>query len=251
MSKTTCNRSVESVRHAGHDDEPLPNDSSEEQYEAIAKAVNSQLNKSKVAIIQEVSDHADHQIAAAIKRALDSHDAQQQSQKKSKKVPEFKREGNKIRYKINEDILEKVEDAIKAIDQNDLDDAKEALEGGKKIITKQQKLICLADREDNGWEVVKHYLSDDLASDSEDEKAINKARRDALASIKKRQTQKKGKFRNAPQQRRSYDSSFKRELEPKFRFDNRRDYQKKSILCYRCGDSGHMQYACPLKFERR
>ena len=39
-------------------------------------------------------------------------------------------------------------------------------------ILRQQKLITIADREKDGWEVVKCYLSDYLASDSEDEKQL-------------------------------------------------------------------------------
>ena len=41
---------------------------------------------------------------------------------------------------------------------------KEQLTEGNKIILKQQKLLRIADREEDGWEVVKSYLSDDLAS---------------------------------------------------------------------------------------
>ena len=52
--------------------------------------------------------------------------------------------------------------------------------------TKQQKLIRIADKEEHGWEVVKHYLSDELTSISRDDKALSKARKEALASVTKR-----------------------------------------------------------------
>ena len=42
---------------------------------------------------------------------------------------------------------------------------------GKKI-RKRQKLVKLADRNKGGWLVVQEYESDDLASNSEDEKKI-------------------------------------------------------------------------------
>ena len=63
-------------------------------------------------------------------------------------------------------------------------------------------MLRIADREEDGWEVVKCYLSDDLASDSEVEKQLSGARREAAANKKKReankQRDKKRHFRNAP-----------------------------------------------------
>ena len=64
--------------------------------------------------------------------------------------------------------------------------AKERLSSGKNLIYKKSKHIKLADREDLGWQVVKFYESDDLTSDSEDEKYINRAKREATAASKKR-----------------------------------------------------------------
>ena len=271
MSNSKSNRSVETVSHEegeaskrqeqqGSSQQqhlPQPRSQQEEEgavsiepYTEIAKAVQNQLNRNKEALLKEVTERADLQIETAVKRALEAHDLQSSS-KKAKKEPELKRDGNKLRYKVNEEILEKVEDAMKAIDRNDLEAAKTSLEGGKKILTKQQKLICLADREDNGWTVVRHYLSDDLASDSDDEKAINKARRDALATITKKQTKRKDKFRNAPQRNRSFSSySYKRDYDHKQRYETR-NYDRKTPQCYRCGNSGHFQNACQLKYERR
>ena len=107
---------------------------------------------------------------------------------KSSTVPEFKNKGNKIRYESNNSIMEKIGEAISAIEKIER--------------WKQQKLLRIADREEEGWEVMKCYLSDDLASDSEDEKQLFRARREAAANKKKReankQRDKKKQFRNAP-----------------------------------------------------
>ena len=59
---------------------------------------------------------------------------------------------------------------MNAIEKGHIERCQERLKEGKALILKQQKLIRIADREEDGWEVVKCYLSDDLASDSEDEK---------------------------------------------------------------------------------
>ena len=72
-----------------------------------------------------------------------------------------------------------MDDAINAIKKAHTNRCQEKLKEGKDRILQLQKLIRIADREENGWEVMKCYLSDDLASDLEDEKQLNKARREA------------------------------------------------------------------------
>ena len=46
----------------------------------------------------------------------------------------------------------------------------EMLQDGEKLLLKQQKLIRSADKEEDAWELIKCYVSDDLASDSDNEK---------------------------------------------------------------------------------
>ena len=66
--------------------------------------------------------------------------------------------------------MEKIDEAISTIEKGKIERCQENLAEGKKIILKQQKLLRIADRDEDGWEVVKCYLSDELAPDSEDEK---------------------------------------------------------------------------------
>jgi len=51
------------------------------------------------------------------------------------------------------------------------------------LVKKRMKLVRLANRED--WATVNEYISDDMASNSEDEKRINRARRAAAAKSDK------------------------------------------------------------------
>ena len=87
-------------------------------------------------------------------------------------IPEFKGKGNKIRYKVDNNILQKIDDAMNVIEKGHIERCQERLKEGKTLILKQQKLIRIAERGEDGWEVVKCYLSDDLSSDSEDEKQL-------------------------------------------------------------------------------
>ena len=75
--------------------------------------------------------------------------------------------------------MEKINEAISATEKGTIERCQEKLAEGKKIILKQQKLLRIADREVDGWEVIK---SDDLTSDSEDEKQLFRARREAAAN---------------------------------------------------------------------
>ena len=57
---------------------------------------------------------------------------------------------------------------------------------------KRQKLIKIADKNRDGWLVVQEYETDDLASDSEDEKKIRKAK----AAAEKKRIEAKGNIGN-------------------------------------------------------
>ena len=57
---------------------------------------------------------------------------------------------------------------------------------GKELIRKRKKLIRIADKSADGWRVVDEYVSDELASGSEDEKRGLKRAKDA-ANRKRRQ----------------------------------------------------------------
>ena len=53
--------------------------------------------------------------------------------------------------------------------------AKEELEAGVKALEARQKLICIADWSELGWQVVEAYKSDELASRDEDAKEEEEA----------------------------------------------------------------------------
>ena len=141
--------------------------------------------------------------------------------------------------------MEKIDEAISAIEKVKIERCQEKLAEGKKIILKQQKLSKIADREEGGWEVVKCYLSDDLASDSEDEKQLSRARREAAANKKKReankQRDKKKQFWNAPPLRKNSEIFSK----PHQGYSGIRNNSKPQKICFACGQEGNFQYFCP------
>jgi len=59
---------------------------------------------------------------------------------------------------------------------DDSSQVRSLVQEAQQIICKRQKLIKIADRSKDGWLVVQEYESDDIASNSEDEKRLKKSK---------------------------------------------------------------------------
>ena len=55
-------------------------------------------------------------------------------------------------------------------------------------------MLRIADRDEEGWEVEKCHLSEDLTSESEDEKHPSRARREAAGNKKAKENKKRKKI---------------------------------------------------------
>ena len=91
-------------------------------------------------------------------------------------------------------VLEKLEDATTLLDNNVVDSAKRKPEEGTDLMQKRIKAIKIADKSDYGWGTVSEYLSDELASDTEDEKRLYRSEKRAEKKYKDRQRLRKQKF---------------------------------------------------------
>ena len=121
-------------------------------------------------------------------------------------------------------------------EQKELEDVRKYLEEGKKLVLKRKKLIKLADRED--WSVVTEYMSDNLASSSEDEKRINRERKTANA--------KSEKARKIKIARRERYEKLSRPGEERFCVRTN-EYRS----CWNCGRVGHVMSQCHTKDYNR
>ena len=98
--------------------------------------------------------------------------------------PEFKFEGNKKQYQLNKKVLEKI-NAAKDASDDELRD--EFLKEGKDLLVERNKHICIAEK--YGWDTVECYSMDPIASDSDDEYKIKKAVKESkLLRDEKRKT---------------------------------------------------------------
>ena len=114
--------------------------------------------------------------------------SQEVVKKLNKRTYHFQRKGNEAQYLFNSSVEDHLESAKKELakltPENDVQTAtvkrvKTCLDEGTKAIEVRQKHIKIADRSELGWAVVAAYEDDELASDSEDEKRIYKAEREA------------------------------------------------------------------------
>ena len=111
----------------------------------------------------------------------------EQSSKLDKEVVQLRFKGNQKQFELNAEldtIFESIEIESESIEPN-LSQIKKLSQEGRQRIRKRQKLTKLADKSRDGWQVEAEYESDELASGSEDEKRLKKARE--AASRKRRQ----------------------------------------------------------------
>ena len=175
-------------------------------------------------------------------------------------MPELTRPGCKDQYNHNVEVLERIEAAEKHIRDAELKEALMELAEGKKIVSKRQKLVQLADREEDGWAFVKEYKKDELASGSNDEKHMSKARAVASKKSKSKESRKARSHRTRPYSSQSF-SRFKIDTNQRHKSNNfdrtntnfrGNDFRQNKFdrQCYGCGRRGHLIYSCPVSKGR-
>ena len=126
------------------------------------------------------------QVFSLFKDYLQNGEIEQKS-KIDKEVVRLKYRGNQKQFELNaaiDSILESIESETRQ-SQPSNDRIRSLAKDARKLLRKRQKLIKIADKSRDGWQVVAEYESDELASGSEDEKRLKKARE--TASRKRRQ----------------------------------------------------------------
>ena len=137
--------------------------------------------------------------------------------------------------------------------QEALKKAQVCLDEGMKSLEKCQKHIKVADQSDYGWSTVQHYDTHPLASDSDDEKRLEKVEKEAEHTASKR---RRGRNTGARKWRNWNDGGYQ---------NSRRELPMASTSsgsgppaqmkprpwvvgpCYRCAAWGHLAANCPAK----
>ena len=122
-------------------------------------------------------------------------------QKAEPRAERFKSKGNQKQFQFNAELADIVEKAKEDFALKEQSKVAELLDQGSRLIHKRQKLIRIAESSEVGWDAVKEYESDDIASDEDDEKNIQNAR--ASANRKRKQREKERQVGNSNKQPRT------------------------------------------------
>ena len=196
---------------------------------------------------------------------------------------QFRKKGHEMQYTFNLGVeesissaqreLEKMAEAVQSEGKESLRKATDYLDEGASALKTRQKHIKVVDRSDFGWGAVQRYQADPLADDSDDEKQLRRADKEAKRDFEEseaynRKTReggwgaRRGRRFNpyAYSNRHYYDtwdnpsSSGRREAPPPLPpkplmslAPQRQSRPKVLGPCFSCGGFGHLARTCPYK----
>jgi hypothetical protein len=159
--------------------------------------------------------------------------------------------GNQQQFDHQADVKEALQSAFDAVVSSKYEQAKEALQEGMLLVDKRSKLIILADK--YGWDFVKEYQRDEIASNSDDEKHIKKCVKQVTSS----RVQNRIKLNRKTGTSATMNGGSPLMFNSNYRMPSPNPRSLNSMLfrspkqmfgpCHSCGRYGHYWRACPMR----
>ena len=155
---------------------------------SIAGLIKSSVAESIGALTDNLTQVIEDRLGGFAKRFSEENSSTvEQAVKKARRESyTCKRKGNQQQLDHAVQVLDKFDEASDALKAKSYDKVKAALDSGTEVVSKRIKVIKMADKSDFGWSTVNEYLSDELASNSDDEKRMYRAERRAERKTKER-----------------------------------------------------------------
>ena len=148
----------------------------------------------------------------------------------AKPVHVFTKKSYQIQSEFNNSVLKRLKDALEA---DTSEDCSSLLEEGTELIKQRNKSLVISDK--YGWETGVAYMLDPIAEDSDDERRIKKARKEAKLLKEENKKQLKSKVLSVKK------VPFLGDRNPSF--PSMLNDSAKGV-CLRCGQPGHYARAC-------
>lgn len=171
---------------------------------------------------------------------------------KTEKSYQFKFSENEKQFELNADLDDDITTIVRAAEAKDHAKIKDFCRNVRNKIHKRNNCIKLAEKSPGGWDTVKEYMSDDLASDTEDEKRIRQAE---TRAVRKRKLRKQENSQRRQNTRRAAPSAIfpnpSSSGTATNSWSNFRPYNKISTgprptdFCFGCNEQGHWRRNCP------
>ncbi|XP_067676470.1 uncharacterized protein [Haliotis asinina] len=171
---------------------------------------------------------------------------------KSDKDYVWSKEGNKIQYNFNEETIQSLQHAIASVHNQMLEDAEAMIRSEIERLKLRNKPIRIADSSEGGWETVRQYVSNELADNSDDDRAIFRANSRAVRKLR----QKRGRYAPYASRAPRRTSTVTRPVQQLASVSNGpqhiqsvnqpfRTRGQRSGACFACGEFTHFRRDCP------